>query len=67
MFPLIIETAIPFEELEEIRRKSGAEVKLTLLGTIERNGIVLNRVLVEGHPEEIERFMGKLKLARAGG
>ncbi|WP_048810930.1 TIGR04140 family protein [Thermococcus gammatolerans] len=64
---MIIETAIPFEELEEIRRKSGAEVKLTLLGTIERNGIVLNRVLVEGHPEEIERFMGKLKLARAGG
>ena len=67
MFPLIIETAVPFEELEEIRRKSGAGVGLTLLGTIERNGIVLNRALVEGHPEEIERFMGKLRLARAGG
>jgi len=64
---LIIETTVPFEELEEIRRKSGAEVKLTLLGTIERNGIVLNRVLVEGSTKEIERFMGKLKLARAGG
>ena len=64
---MIIETTVPFEELEEIRRKSGAEVKLTLLGTIERNGIVLNRVLVEGSTKEIERFMGKLKLARAGG
>jgi len=64
---LIIETAVPFEELEEVRRKSGASVRLILLGTIERNGIVLNRVLVEGPTKEIERFMGKLRLARAGG
>ena len=64
---MIIETAVPFEELEEIRRKSGAKVSLAFLGNIERNGIVLNRVLVEGPPEEIERFMGKLRLARAGG
>jgi len=64
---LIIETAIPFDELEEIRRKSGARVSLILLETFERNGIVLSRVLVEGPPSEIERFMEKLRLARAGG
>ena len=64
---MIIETAIPLEELEEIRRKSGARVSLTLLGSIERNGITLSRVLVEGPPKEIERFMEKLRLARAGG
>ncbi|WP_297535703.1 TIGR04140 family protein [Thermococcus sp.] len=64
---MIIETAVPFEELEEIRRNSGAGIKLTLLGTIERNGITLNRVLLKGPPEEIERFMEKLRLARAGG
>ncbi|AJC71453.1 hypothetical protein X802_04175 [Thermococcus guaymasensis DSM 11113] len=64
---MIIETAVPFEELEEIRRKSGASVRLTFLKTLKRNGIVLNRVLLEGHPEEIERFMEKLRLARAGG
>ncbi|NJE11011.1 TIGR04140 family protein [Thermococcus sp. MAR1] len=63
----IVETPIPLSELEEIREKSGAEVKLTYLGKIERNGITLNRVLVEGSPEEIERFMEKLRLARAGG
>ncbi|NPA48105.1 MAG: TIGR04140 family protein [Thermococci archaeon] len=64
---MIIETAVPFEELEEIKRKSGAKVKLALLGNFERNGIVLNRVLVEGPPEEIEQFRERLKLARAGG
>ncbi|GAB6136526.1 hypothetical protein JCM16307_20750 [Thermococcus prieurii] len=64
---MIIETAIPFDELEGIRKKSGAGVGLTLLGTIERSGITLSRVLVEGSPEEIERFMEKLRLARAGG
>lgn len=63
----IVETPIPLSELEEIREKSGAEVKLTFLGKIERNGITLNRVLVEGTLEEIERFMEKLRLARAGG
>ncbi|CAD5243160.1 TIGR04140 family protein [Thermococcus camini] len=63
----IVETPIPLSELEEIREKSGAEVKLAFLGKIERNGITLNRVLVEGSPEEIERFMEKLRLARAGG
>ncbi|AHL22933.1 TIGR04140 family protein [Thermococcus nautili] len=64
---MIIETAVPFEELEEIRRKSGAGVSLILLETFERNGITLSRVLLEGPPSEIERFMGKLRLARAGG
>ena len=64
---MIVETAVPFDELEEIRRKSGASVRLTFLKTLKRNGIVLNRVLLEGHPEEIERFMEKLRLARAGG
>ena len=60
-------TPISPEELEEILVKSGAGIRLTLLGTIEKNGIVLNRVLVEGSTEEIERFMEKLRLARAGG
>jgi uncharacterized repeat protein (TIGR04140 family) len=64
---LIIETAIPPEELEEIRRKSGAEVRLSLLGRIERNGILLSRILIEGSTEEVRRFMEKLRLARAGG
>ena len=60
-------TPISPEELEEIRIKSGAEVRLSLLGRVERNGILLNRVLIEGSAEEITRFMEKLKLARAGG
>lgn len=64
---MIIETAISPEELEEIQRKSGAEVKLTVLGKIERNGIPLSRVLIEGNEREIERFMERLRLARAGG
>lgn len=64
---MIIETAIPFDELEGIRQRSGAKVKLTLLKTLKRNGILLNRVLLEGPPEEIEHFMEKLRLARAGG
>ncbi|KUH33799.1 hypothetical protein APY94_04560 [Thermococcus celericrescens] len=62
-----IETPIPLEELEEIMEKSGAEVKLTVLGKIERNGIPLSRVLIEGNEREIERFMETLRLARAGG
>lgn len=64
---MIIETAIPFEELEEIRAKSGAAVRLALLGRVERNLIPLNRILIEGPAEEVERFMEKLRLARAGG
>ena len=60
-------TPISPEELEEIKIKSSAEVRLSLLERIERNGILLNRVLIEGSAEEITRFMEKLKLARAGG
>jgi len=60
-------TPISPTELEKIRERSGAEVKLTYLEKIERNGITLNRVLIEGSPDEIERFMEKLRLARAGG
>ncbi|WP_297435599.1 TIGR04140 family protein [Thermococcus sp.] len=63
----IVETPISLNELEEISEKSGANVRLTLLGKVERNGIPLGRVLIEGSPEEIERFMEKLRLARAGG
>lgn len=63
----VIETPISMEELEELRKRSKAEVELVLLGKIERNGITLNRVLIEGSPEEIERFIEKLRLARAGG
>jgi len=63
----ILETPISLSELEEIREKSGAEVKLIYLGKIERNGISLSRVLIEGSPEEIERFMERLRPARAGG
>ena len=58
---------IPFNELKEIRTKSGANVRLTHLGKVEMNGIPLNGVLIEGNPEEIERFMEKLRMARAGG
>ncbi|QDA30476.1 TIGR04140 family protein [Thermococcus indicus] len=64
---MIIETVIPPEELEDIKRKSGAEVRLILLGKTERNGIPLSRVLIKGEQREIERFMEKLRLARAGG
>jgi len=60
-------TPIPFNELKEIRAKSGANVRLTHLGKVEMNGIPLNEVLIEGSPEEVERFMEKLRLARAGG
>ena len=63
----IVETPIPLNELKEIREKSGAEVKLTYFEKIDRKGITLNRVLIEGSPDEIERFMEELRLARAGG
>ncbi len=64
---MIIETAVPFDELEELRAKSGAKVRLVLLSKVERKGIRLYRVSVEGSEEEIELFMEKLRLARAGG
>ncbi|NJE04314.1 TIGR04140 family protein [Thermococcus sp. MV11] len=63
----VIETPIPLTELEELAKRAGADVKLTLVGKSGRNGIALNRVLIEGPEEEIERFMEKLRLARAGG
>ncbi len=64
---MIIETAVPFDELEKLKAKSGAKIRLVLLREFERNGIRLYRVLVEGSKEEIERFMERLRLARAGG
>ncbi|MDK2915033.1 MAG: hypothetical protein PWQ79_1948 [Thermococcaceae archaeon] len=63
----IIETPIPLEELEEIRQRSGAGVKLVLIEVIVRNRIPLNRVAIEGKEEEIKRFMEFLMRARAGG
>ncbi|WP_297062884.1 TIGR04140 family protein [Thermococcus sp.] len=63
----VIETPISIEELEELKKRSKAKVELVLLGKTERNGITLNRTLIEGTPEEIERFMERLRLARAGG
>jgi len=63
----VIETPISMEELKEIRAKSGANVRLTPLSKVEMNGIPLNGVLIEGSPEEVERFMEKLRTARAGG
>ncbi|WP_456394742.1 TIGR04140 family protein [Thermococcus sp.] len=62
-----IETAVSFEELRDIKRMSGADIRLTLLKKVERNGILLNVVLIEGKAGEVERFMEKLRLARAGG
>ncbi len=66
-FLRVIETPISIEELEELKKRSKAKVELVLLGKTERNGITLNRTLIEGTPEEIERFMERLRLARAGG
>ncbi|WP_297510175.1 TIGR04140 family protein [Thermococcus sp.] len=63
----IIETPIPLRELNEIREKSGADVELVFLEKVERNGIPLNVVLIRGAIPEIERFMEKLMVARAGG
>ncbi|WP_297501264.1 TIGR04140 family protein [Thermococcus sp.] len=63
----VIETPVPIEELEEIREKEGVKVELVLLKKIERNGIPLNRVLILGICEEIERFMELLRRSRAGG
>ena len=63
----IIETAVSFEELRDIKKMSGADITLTLLKKVERNGILLNVVLIEGKAGEVERFMEKLRLARAGG
>ncbi len=63
----VIETAVSFEELRDIKKMSGADITLTLLKKVERNGILLNVVLIEGKAEEVERFMEKLRLARAGG
>ncbi|WP_054839591.1 TIGR04140 family protein [Thermococcus sp. JCM 11816] len=64
----IIETPIPPEELEEIRRRSGTRVRLALLEVIVKNRILLNRVLLEGEEGgEIKRFMEFLMRARAGG
>ncbi|BAD86012.1 hypothetical protein, conserved [Thermococcus kodakarensis KOD1] len=63
----IIETPIPPEELEEIRRRSGTRVRLALLEVIVKNRIPLKRVAIEGEDEEIKRFMEFLMRARAGG
>lgn len=63
----IIETPIPLEELEEIRRRSGTGVRLALLEVIVKNRIPLNRVAIEGKEEDIKRFMEFLSRARAGG
>ncbi len=60
-------TPISPEELEEIRMKSGADVRLSLRERIERNGILLNRILIEGSTKETKRFMEKFRLARTGG
>ncbi|AFK23139.1 TIGR04140 family protein [Pyrococcus sp. ST04] len=64
---MIIETPIPIKELEDIKRKSKANVIVFLVEKVERNGIILNRVQILGPKEEIEKFINTLKLARAGG
>lgn len=50
----ILETAVSFEELNDIKKISGADIRLTLLKKVERNGILLNVVLIEGKAEEIK-------------
>ena len=60
-------TPIPPHELEELTKRVRAEVKLTLLGKGGRDGIALNRVLIEGPEEDVGCFIEKLRLARAGG
>jgi uncharacterized repeat protein (TIGR04140 family) len=60
-------TPIPPGELEEIRRRSGAGVKLAFLEVVVKNKIPLNRLLIEGSKDEIKRFMESLMRARSGG
>ncbi|ASJ02081.1 TIGR04140 family protein [Thermococcus profundus] len=60
-------TPIPLKELEEILLRSGSGIELRFAGKIERNGIPLNRVLIEGKAEETRKFLKFLMRARAGG
>lgn len=60
-------TPIPLEELEEIRRRSGAMIRLELSGNVRKNGIPFNVVIITGEEGEIRKFLEFLMRARAGG
>jgi len=64
---LQITTAIPPHELEEILKKSGAGVSITVKDAEPFHGMPRWNVTVEGTEDEVERFMETLRLARAGG
>lgn len=60
-------TPIPPEELEIILKKSNTAVRLEIKEAEPFHGMPRYEVIIEGDKEEIEKFMEKLRLARAGG
>ncbi|AEH24036.1 TIGR04140 family protein [Pyrococcus yayanosii] len=60
---LKLQTAVPPEELGEIKKRAGANVELRVLGKDGRLWVVE----VLGSSGELQKFMEKLRLARAGG
>ncbi|MBO8174941.1 MAG: TIGR04140 family protein [Thermococcus sp.] len=60
-------TSIPPEELKTILKKSNAAVKLEIKEVEPFHGMPRYEVIIKGSKEEIEKFMEKLRLARAGG
>ncbi|AHF80119.1 TIGR04140 family protein [Thermococcus paralvinellae] len=60
-------TSIPPEDLEIILKKSNASVRLEIREAEPFHGMPRYEVIIEGDKKEIEKFMEKLRLARAGG
>ncbi|ASJ09335.1 TIGR04140 family protein [Thermococcus siculi] len=60
-------TAVPPEEIREIAGKAKAEVSLNFEDAEPFHGMPRYRVTIEGPDDEVERFMERLRLARAGG
>jgi uncharacterized repeat protein (TIGR04140 family) len=60
-------TAIPPEEIEAIVKEKGLKVKLKFEDAEPFHGMPRYRVVIEGDKEEVDRFVRRLMLARAGG
>ncbi|WP_457753990.1 TIGR04140 family protein [Thermococcus sp.] len=60
-------TPIPPEELKVILKKSNAAVRLEIKEAKPFHGMPRYEVIISGNKEEVEKFMEKLRLARAGG
>jgi uncharacterized repeat protein (TIGR04140 family) len=63
----VLITPISPQEIEEILRRSGAEVELEIRETAPFHGMPRWEIRVKGSPQEIEKFLSILMRSRAGG